>query len=337
MAGQDREPVGAGPGIPDQAQSDGLAGAAPAEGAAAGQADPDPNLGDVPLTALRAFAAAGRAGSFRAAAEGLGVTQGAVAQQVRGLEARLGLALFLRRARGLTLTDAGRRYHGAISDALDRIARATAELRPEPARVTVSVTPTLASKWLIPRLADFTARHPGIDLRISATERVERFHADAVDLAIRQSEPPFGASLRADLLFRQQVVAVCAPHLLAGQRLPLRARALAGMTLLHDTHGLWPVFFDGLAGGMPRGTRGLRFSQTSLCLDAALAGQGVALASRFLVRRDLAEGRLASPVDHVLSGVQDFHLIAPRAATGEAQAIVRDWLLRMARSEGGEA
>ena len=287
-----------------------------------------------PLNGLRAFAAAGRHLNFRAAADELGVTQGAVAQQVRGLEDHLGLRLFLREPRGLAFTDEGRAYHLSVSRAFEQLAEATDALRHAPARVTISVTPTFASKWLIPRLSDFTQAHPGIDLRITATERVASFHADGIELAVRQARPPFGASLRANLLFAQEVVAVCSPPLLAGEG-PVDAATLARMTLLHDTHDLWPRFAEEAFGGSVKPARALRFNQTTLSLDAALAGQGVALASRFLVQRDLEAGRLLRPVPHVMEGGLDFYLLSPRQGVSSAAIIVRDWLCTVAKGEAG--
>ncbi|MEQ8866038.1 MAG: LysR substrate-binding domain-containing protein [Thalassobaculum sp.] len=287
-----------------------------------------------PLNGLRAFAAAGRHLSFRAAAVGLGVTQGAVAQQVRGLEEHLGLRLFLREPRGLAFTEEGRAYHVAVSRAFSQLSEATAALRSAPSRVTISVTPTFASKWLIPRLAEFTQAHPDIDLRITATERVSSFHADGIDLAVRQGRPPFGASLRADLLFPQEIVAVCAPGLVAAQDRPLDAAALSRMTFLHDTHDLWPKFIEVAFGGEVELSRGLRFNQTTLALDAALAGQGIALASRFLVQRDLKAGHLVQPLDSALEGGLDFYLLTPRQGASDVSLHVRDWLLGMT-SEGG--
>jgi len=287
-----------------------------------------------PLNALRAFEAAGRSLTFRAAAQELGVTQGAVAQQVRGLEAHLGLRLFVREARGLALTDAGRGYHQAISQAMGLIVEATARLKPVPARVTISVTPTFAAKWLIPRLPEFTDAHPSIDLRIMATERLASFHADGVDLAVRQGGKRFGASLDADLLFRQQVIAVCAPGLVAGVGLPLAAEDLGRLVLLHDTHDLWPRMLQTAFGAFDpadRAVRALRFNQTALSLDAALAGQGVALASRFLVARDLDAGRLIQPLATALDAGQDFHLLAPREGLSNAAQATRQWLLDAAK------
>lgn len=282
-----------------------------------------------PLNGLRAFATAGRHLTFRAAADDLGVTQGAVAQQVRGLEEHLGLRLFLREPRGLAFTDEGRAYHAAVSRAFSQLSEATKALKAAPSRVTISVTPTFASKWLIPRLAEFTDANPGIDLRITATERVSSFHSDGIDLAVRQGRPPFGASLRADLLFPQEVIAVCSPNLTSDQDLPLGATALSRMALLHDTHDLWPKFIEEAFGPDAEQPRGLRFNQTTLSLDAALAGQGIALASRFLVQRDLDAGRLVQPIASALDGGLDFYLLAPRQGASNASIQVRHWLLGM--------
>ncbi len=163
------------------------------------------------LNGLRAFEVASRHLNFRLAAEELGVTQGAVAQQVRNLEAQLGLHLFHRRSRSLFLTEAGRGYVTNIRKAFDLIAEATDVLRPEPAHLTISVTPTFATKWLIPRLTDFTEAYPLIDLRIVASDRVANFQTDAVDLAVRLGRPPFGPGLTAEHLFDQVLIAVASP------------------------------------------------------------------------------------------------------------------------------
>lgn len=171
-----------------------------------------PNLARLPpLNGLRAFEVAARHLNFRLAAEELGVTQGAVAQQVRGLEAQLGLQLFSRQNRALALTEAGRGYVANIRKAFELIADATEVLRPEPAHLTISVTPTFATRWLIPRLPDFNAAHPGIDLRIVASDRIANFQTDAVDLAVRYGRPPFGPGLTAELLFDQTIIAAPVP------------------------------------------------------------------------------------------------------------------------------
>ena len=280
-----------------------------------------------PLNGLRAFEAAGRYLNFRAAADELGVTQGAVAQQVRGLEDHVGMPLFERLPKGLAFTAAGRGYHVRIAEAFTTLREASAVLQPQTAKVLISVTPTFAAKWLIPHLPDFTARYPDIDLRILATEKVSSFHADGIDLAVRLGEPPFGAVLEAHLLFRQEIVAVAAPGLLAERSGPLDRDALAAMPKLHDTHDLWPLFLRQCGVTQSRG-RDIRLSQTALAIDAALAGQGVALASRFLVAADLEAGRLMQVVPQILAGAGDFFLLARRGTKrSEAAATTFGWLV----------
>ncbi|KUP94680.1 LysR family transcriptional regulator [Tritonibacter horizontis] len=195
-----------------------------------------------PLNSLRAFDAAGRRLSFRAAADELGVTQGAVAQQVRQLEAHLGFPLFERVPKGLVLTSVGRSFHNRIADVFADLRSSVAELKPEPNKVLISVTPTFAAKWLIPNLPDFTATHPNIDLRIMATEKLSSFHSDGIDLAVRQGSPPFGASLDVTLLFKQTLIAVASPKFAAKGGDPIDLDALAKLPKIHDAHDLWPGY-----------------------------------------------------------------------------------------------
>jgi LysR family glycine cleavage system transcriptional activator len=214
-------------------------------------------LGTLPsLNGLRVFEVAARHLNFRLAAEELGVTQGAVAQQVRGLEAELGVKLFERLPRMLALTGEGRSYVADVRRAFEIIAQATGDLRPQPVRLTISTTPTFASKWLIPRLPDFTARHPQLDLHILATERISSFQADGVDLAVRYGRPPFGPGLSVDLLFEQEIIAVCSPMLLHGRAPPATADELMRYTLLHDFHNFWPEFIEKHLGARRPRSRG---------------------------------------------------------------------------------
>ena len=152
-----------------------------------------------PLNALRAFEVSGRRLSFRAAADELGVTQGAVAQQVRALEEHLGLALFQRHPRGLQLTVSGAAYLAEVTRAFDTLADATGRLLVRPDTVTISVTPTVAAKLLIPRLGDLQAALPDVELRTVATEALSDFERDQVDIAVRLTRPPFAADLEAKL------------------------------------------------------------------------------------------------------------------------------------------
>ncbi|QXH44066.1 LysR family transcriptional regulator [Pseudomonas xanthosomatis] len=282
------------------------------------------------LNALRMFEVVARHLNFRLAAEELGVTQAAVAQQIRGLEASLGIRLFERLPRGLGLTDAGRAYATSVRAALAMIDEATRLLRPAPAHFTVSVTPTFASKWLIPRLGDFAEANPGIDLRLLASDRLSHFHTDAVDLAVRYGQPPFGPGLNVELLMEQRVVAVASPGLLAGKGQPGSFEALQGFVALHDAHDYWPAFSAALFPGHPPPTaRNLRFNQTALAIEAALAGQGITLASQAFVAADLAAGRLVQVFELQLRLDKAFYLVWPRnPRQGEALQVVKSWLKR---------
>lgn len=286
-----------------------------------------------PLNALRAFEAAGRRLNFRAAADEMGVTQGAVAQQVRALEAFLGVSLFERLPKGVAFTSAGRGYHTQVAAAFADLRAATTTLRPEPDKVVVSVTPTFAAKWLIPNLPAFSAAHPTIDLRIIATEKLSSFHADGIDLAVRQGPPPASASLEVAEMFRQRIIAVCAPGLLQGEARPLEAEALARLPKLHDAHDLWPAFLRRLSVEDDSG-HGVRLSQTALAIDAAVSRQGVALVSAFLVRRELASGALVEVSDCAMIGPQDFYLVA-RRQTRRSPAVdaAFNWFRSMAEQE----
>lgn len=184
-----------------------------------------------PLNGLRVFEVVSHHLNFRLAAEEIGVTQGAVAQLIRGLEAELGMQLFLRRPQGLEPTEAGQQYAARIRRAFELIAEATRDLRAEPQRLTISVTPSLASRWLIPRLTDFTAAHPTIDLRIVATDRLSNFETDDVDLAVRLGQPPFGPGLNAELLHEQTIIAIGSPLLIEKLGDPGASRATPCCTM----------------------------------------------------------------------------------------------------------
>jgi LysR family transcriptional regulator, glycine cleavage system transcriptional activator len=284
-----------------------------------------------PLNALRAFEASSRHLSFRLAAEELGVTQGAVAQQVRGLEAALGLKLFERHPRALALTESGAHYKASVRRAFELLAEATAALTPQALTLTISVTPTFAAKWLLARLPDFTQAHPDIDLRVLATERLSHFQNDAVDLAVRYGSPPFGAGLNAALLFEDEIVAVASPALLKKTRLASHPASLSRFPILHDAHDFWTRFIERIT---PRPTldasKHLRFNQTALAIDAAIAGQGIALAQAAFVAPDLAAGRLVRALPIELRTGAGFYVVSPRKPRAASVTAVRNWLMQQA-------
>ncbi|QQK04642.1 transcriptional regulator GcvA [Burkholderia anthina] len=281
-----------------------------------------------PLNALRAFEASARHLNFRLAADELGVTQGAVAQQVRHLENAVDVQLFRRLPRGLALTRDGLEYFSSVQRALQIIADATEALGQRATILTVSTTPSFASKWLIPRLSDFSRLHPDIEVRVIADERLATFKADGVDIAIRLCKPPFPPGLTGELLFPLDIFAVGSPKLLDGNP-PIRKPAdLSKHVLLHDAHDLWPEFIHKLDGKVRADpTKGPRFSQTLLAIDAAVAGQGIALTSEPLVERDIADGRLRRAFDFSFPMTLGFHVVFPQAnAHSEALEAMRDWL-----------
>lgn len=295
-------------------------------------------LGPTPsLNALRAFEAASRHLNFRLAGLELGVTQGAVAQQIRALEAELGLKLFERHPRTLALTHNGQRYAVGVRRSFEMLAEATRSLRPEPLHVTVSVTPTFATKWLIPRLADYTRLHPGLDLRILATERLSHFHTEAVDLAVRYGRPPFGPGLEADLLFEECLVAVASPALLALPGLPLTTTADIGRhVLLHDSQSSWADYLaqcqpPWLPSSSATAPQAIWFNQTTLAIDAALVGQGIALVQKDFVAADLSAGRLVQVLEDEAHTGAGYYLVCPRKQRApQAVAGVRAWLRNQA-------
>jgi len=284
------------------------------------------------LNGLRVFEVVTRHLNFRLAADELGVTQGAVAQQIRGLEAELGMKLFDRFPRTLALTETGRSYVTNIRRAFELISEATETLKPEPLHLTISVTPTFASKWLIPRLPDFTAIHPNIDLRILASDRIANFQTDAVDLAVRYGRPPFGAGLNAELLFDDVIVAVGSPLLVEKLGLPLQNDNFTRYPLLHDAHDFWPQFLElAFPKGSPTAAKNIRFNQTSLAIEAAIAGQGLALTSTFFVEDDIASGRLLRVLPTELMIDKDFYVVSPRKPRHPASVTaVRAWLSKAA-------
>lgn len=275
------------------------------------------------LNALRAFEVSGRRLSFRSAAEELGVTQGAVAQQVRALEETLGFLLFERLARGLALTQKGNSYLQDMTKAFDIMAEATDAIMARSDVVTISVTPTFAAKLLIPALGDLQTHLPHIELRTVATEAVSQFDTDQIDIAVRLTKSSFSANLQAIKLFPQELVAVASPMILKDKVLPLKIEEICQMPLLHDAHNHWPMILQ--QEDMPIGAR---FNQTSLAIDAAVAGQGVVLACRAFVAKDIALGRLVDVLGRSYVIEPDYFLVRKRnAQVSPAVEAVWQWCL----------
>lgn len=292
----------------------------------------------VNLAALRGFEAAARHLSFTRAAAELNVTPAAISHAVRELELDLKVKLFERSSRVVRLTNAGEGLARAVGEGLGTIHRAVQRLRGADGRpkLLVTTSPSLAAKWLVPRLDRFLAKHPEVDVRIDVAPRLLDLTEDNVDIAIRFGLGTY-PGLVAEKLFEESVFPVCSPHLLSSKKPLKQPRDLKHHTLIHidwDAQwATWPNWQMWLrAAGAPEvdATRGLHFGQTALSLQAALDGQGVALGDSTLVADDLAAGRLVRPFTMALKGPAQFayHLVhAPARAEEPIIKAFRRWIL----------
>src|SRR6516165_145633 len=287
------------------------------------------------LTALRAFETAARSLSFTGAAEELNQTQGAISHQVNMLEARLGLKLFVREARGLKLTDAGQKYLPLVRDVLDRLRTAEDLIRPPgPSVLTVTVSPNFASKWLVPRLGGFSVTHPDLDLRISASLQHVDFNREDIDLAVRHGNGHW-PDLHVTRLCAEVLFPACTPTLLkAGP--PIRTPAdLLKHVLVHDrSRKHWRDWLGNFGVQSPQDERGPVFDQTALAIDAALAGQGIALARTALASLDLIAGRLVCPLQEALPAEFAYWIVCRKSAA-DAPKITqfRSWLIEQVQDD----
>ena len=289
------------------------------------------------LSAARAFEAAARTLNFTRAAEELGQTQGAISHQVRALEARLGVRLFERGARGLIeLTESGRRYLPFVREAFDRL-RAGEELVRGSGRaavLTVSVSPNFASKWLVPRLGDFSESHPDLDLRISASPHHVDFSRQDIDLAVRHGDGNW-PDLHVERLCAEEIFPVCSPNLLQSGLAICSAADLSGRILIHDRdRSRWRDWLAAFGIKAAATEHGPVFDQTALAIDAAVAGQGIALARSALAALDLIAGRLVRPLPEALPAEFAYWIVC-RKSVGEAPKIrrFRSWLLAQAKAD----
>ena len=296
-----------------------------------------------PLNALRAFVVAAKHLSFTKAANDLFVTPAAVSQQVKQLEDILGCALFKRTNRALLLTDEGQACLPGLIDAFNMLGTALDQIAlvSSSGALTVSVAPSFAAKWLVPRLDNFRAQFPDVDVRVSAAMHVVDFETEDVDCAIRYGGGNYG-DLIAQKLLTEKVVPVCSPGLVKGKQALKSPADLRHYTLLHDDSPDqdpscpdWRMWLK--AAGVTDGVdaaRGLRFNQSSLVLEAAISGRGVALAKATLAQDDLQAGRLVQPFE--ISTPLDFayYFVCPRARIALRKVEqFRTWLCEQAHAD----
>lgn len=281
-----------------------------------------------PLSSLRAFEAAARLRSFKQAAEELAVTATAISHRIRVLEEDLGRPLFVRKVRAVELTADGQTLIAAVSSGFQMIAAAIKQVRePRRASVTLSTTPAFAAKWLVPKLTAFQAVHPDIDLHVHASNQPVDLNAGAADLAIRYGHGHY-QGVTATLLLEDHFAAVASPTLLASI-----GQDAAQWPLIHfDWHRPLPVELTW--GAWARKTErepsalaaGIRYSEESHAIQAAVAGQGVALLSVLLVEEELRMGLLRIAAEPRLRGMS-YHVLKPeRRPVPNAVSTVEDWL-----------
>jgi len=290
------------------------------------------------LHALQVFDAAAQRLSFTAAARDLHVTQTAVSHQIRSLEAELGTALFRRMPRKLALTDAGQAWASELRQIFVRLEQANQRLRKRALSlrpiVALSTLPSFGARWLVPRLGRFLTQHPEVEVRVSTTDSLVDFELEPIDLCIR-----FGSG-RYPQLFKEKLaddswLAVCSPAFLSRHKLKSLAD-LERHSLLQDSHlDAWPRWFASQRKRMPQYPRYTQLTDSSMVVEAAILGQGVALARRSLSLDELAAGRLVLPfpkVAPVQTGLS-YYLVGPRENFKRPEiAAFRSWIRREARS-----
>ena len=296
------------------------------------------------LDLLKGFDAAARHLSFTRAAQDLFVTQSALSRQIQTLEEQLGVPLFERRHRELRLTNAGQALHATAKAVLEELAQAIGKIRREQSAqpLTVSTNLSFASLWLIPRLTRFRARHPTIDVFISADNRIVDLERERIDLAVRYC-PEGMAPPGSPRLFGERLLPVCSPALAADRARPIRRPAdLERHVLLHiDNSGgrytwlNWSAWLAavGVRELTPAGS--LRFTNFDQVIQAAVDGQGVALGRVPLLDNLLKQKKLVAPLSGKYTTARAYFVVRGPQATArpEAQFFI-DWLIEEARADG---
>lgn len=293
-----------------------------------------------PLSELRAFDAAARHLSFTKAADELGVTPTAISHQIRLLEQYCGQALFRRRPRPLALTETGRRLFSVVRDGLDSFSSAFAAVRVEIDQrpLKVSATNAFASRWLVPRLVDWSRSHPGYALEIIGTDDVLDLWSGEVDVSIRYAHRP-PAGLVVHELFRDRFFPICSPSMLSDVQPILRPSDLLRHKLIHciwpawnheaPTWRRWSLMAQGFDPDFPemRETGSMNFREELHAIEAVIAGQGISILSDIVVARELESGLLVKALDLAIPGL-GFYLVHipghPRQAVIDAY---RSWMM----------
>jgi LysR family glycine cleavage system transcriptional activator len=294
-----------------------------------------------PLKALRAFEASARQLSFTRAAEELFVTQAAISHQIKSLEEHLGIKLFMRKNRALLLTEEGQSYYLDIKDIFTSINDATERLLNRGAKgaITVSSQASFAIQWLVPRLTTFNALHEEIDVRIKAVDQPENSLTEDVDVAIYYGRGRW-PNIHADKLHTEYIIPVCSPLLaqentVNGKQALLSYDDLSEHTLLHDTSRKdWKRWFKQVGVKAANVNHGPIFSHSAMVLQAAVHGQGVALAYSVLAKPEIDSGRLICPFNDVLVSKNAYFIVCRENQQDNHKiSAFRQWMLDMVAAE----
>lgn len=281
-----------------------------------------------PLTTLPVLEAAARLKSFSAAAEELHVTHGAVSHQIKSLEEFLGVKLFARSGRGVALTTEGESLAATVRDALGTIAGAVETLKPAAREntLTISVLPSFASRWLMPRIGKFLEAHPAMQISIEASQARANFRTDGVDVGIRFGVAPW-PDVHATRLAGDEYIAVASPRYRNG-RLPRRPEQLKELTLFRDEPGQWKRWFAQAGIDYEPPVYAVDYNDSAMFLQKAVSGEGIALTRRSIAAADISAGRVVQLFDIVLGTDKAYYLVClPHAVNWPKVAAFREWLI----------
>jgi len=281
------------------------------------------------LRGLQAFETVARAGNLAAAAESLGITASAVSHRIRGLEEELGIRLFVREPKGLSLTAAGRRYRVDVEEAFDLLARATADLvGPDLSRpLTVSLTSEIGIRWLMPRFPRFRAAYPDIDIALLATYQLADVAAGEADMALRYGRAPW-PGLKAEPFLGFEVSPLCSPEMMESIRGLDPAEALSRCTLIREDNNDWDDWLAAAGADDVEPAGQISFADYSMGLAAAIAGQGMILGYSGYIQAEVASGALVQPFELTVPVEKAYYLVYPeeRLADYRVRAF-RDWVI----------
>ncbi|MBI2254582.1 MAG: transcriptional regulator GcvA [Proteobacteria bacterium] len=290
-----------------------------------------------PLTAIRAFEAAARLGSFTQAATELGLTQAAISYQVKQLEDRVGAPLFLRQARKVVLSEAGKRLAPAVAEAFQRLALAFDALRNSDENVlSLTAVSTFCTNWLVPRLGTFQMAHPDIAVRLDMSSRWVDFAREEFDLGIRSGSGAW-PGLAAHRLLPLELTVYASPEFLASAGSIAAPADLLHLPLLDWTDNSWRLWFRaaGIPDPQPSTGPNIMAPTQQILGNAAMAGQGVALLTPAFFRTEIAAGRLVQVLPIVSREPVDYWLVYPQDRRNQRKIrVFKDWLLQQVRAEG---